>query len=86
MFGVCFHLLGLTTFCCRCFWIHQTFYLNISKQEVVRDENNPDQDDDIDIVLGGAYIPLGMVVNYMDQFNAMRKNGKAILVFENKLH
>jgi hypothetical protein len=44
-----------------------------------------DQDGDSDIVLGGAYLPLGMVVDYQDKYKQLVKEGKALLVFENKL-
>ena len=44
-----------------------------------------DLDGDIDIVLGGAYLPLGMVVDYQDKYKQLAQNGKALLVFENTL-
>ncbi len=44
-----------------------------------------DLDGDIDIVLGGGYLSLGMVVEYKDKFKSLVANGKAVLVFENTL-
>lgn len=44
-----------------------------------------DLDGDVDIVLGGGYLPLGMIVEYNDKFKSLVTNGKAVLVFENKL-
>ena len=45
-----------------------------------------DLDGDVDIVLGGGYLPLGMVVDYMDKYKKLVKDGKAVLVFKNKLY
>jgi hypothetical protein len=44
-----------------------------------------DLDGDIDRVLGGGYLPLGMLVDYGDKYQSLMANGKAVLVFENKL-
>ncbi len=44
-----------------------------------------DLDGDVDIVLGGGYLSLGMVVEYNDKFKSLVANGKAVLVFENTL-
>lgn len=45
-----------------------------------------DLDGDVDIVLGGGYISLGMAVEYNDKFKSLVANGKAVLVFENTLN
>ncbi len=44
-----------------------------------------DLDGDVDIVLGGGYLSLGMAVEHNDKFKLLAANGKAVLVFENKL-
>lgn len=45
-----------------------------------------DLDGDVDIVLGGGYLPLGMSVYFYDKFKSLVANGKAVLVFENTLN
>ncbi len=52
---------------------------------MVMDVGDYDGDNDIDIVLASGYLPIGMVVNHMDEFNEMQETGKSMLVFENLL-
>jgi hypothetical protein len=44
-----------------------------------------DLDGDVDIILGGGYLSLGMAVEYSNKFKSLVASGKAVLVFENKL-
>jgi len=44
-----------------------------------------DQDGDVNIALGGGYLPLGMMVEYPEKLKSLRANDKAVLVFENML-
>jgi len=50
------------------------------------DVGDYDLDGDQDIVLGGGYLPLGMVVDYRDKYEYLVNNGKAVLIFENNLY
>ena len=49
------------------------------------DVGDLDGDADIDIVLGGAYIPTGMFA-YMDIYRELAESGPSILILENTLH
>jgi hypothetical protein len=53
---------------------------------MIMDIGDADDDNDIDIILGAGYIPLGMVVNYSEKFENMVTTGKAIMFLENTLH
>ena len=44
-----------------------------------------DTDGDVDIVLGGTYIPTGMFA-YMDTYRALAETAPSILVLENSLN
>ena len=44
-----------------------------------------DMDGDVDIALGGGYLPLGMMVDHREKYKSLVTSGKAILVFENRL-
>lgn len=52
---------------------------------MIMDIGDYDLDGDIDVVLGGGYLPLGMVVDYGDKYKSLMASGKALLVFENQL-
>jgi len=49
------------------------------------DVGDMDGDDDIDIVLGGAYIPTGMFA-YMDTYRTLAESAPSILVLKNTIH
>jgi hypothetical protein len=49
------------------------------------DVGDMDGDDDIDIVLGGAYIPTGMFA-YMDTYRTLAESAPSILVLRNTTH
>ena len=44
-----------------------------------------DGDGDVDVVLGGAYLQLGMVA-HLDLFAELRKTGPSVLLLENTLN
>jgi hypothetical protein len=43
-----------------------------------------DADSDLDVVLGGGYIPVGMFA-YMDQYNELARTGPPVLILKNTL-
>ena len=45
-----------------------------------------DGDADIDIILGGAYIPVGMFAYGSDIFNSLAESAPSILVLKNNLN
>ena len=49
------------------------------------DVGDIDGDDDVDIVLGGGYIPSGMFV-YMDMYEAFTETAPPVLILKNTLH
>ena len=49
------------------------------------DVGDIDADGDVDVMLGGAYLPLGMVA-HLDLFAELRKIGPSVLLLENTLH
>jgi hypothetical protein len=49
------------------------------------DVGDLDGDADIDIVLGGAYVPTGMLA-YRDTYRAMAETAPSILILENTLN
>jgi hypothetical protein len=52
---------------------------------MIMDVGDYDLDGDTDIVLGGGYHSLGMQIDHKEKFKELLANGKALLVFENKL-
>jgi len=50
------------------------------------DAGDLDGDADIDIILGGAYIPVGMFAYGSDIFNALAESAPSILVLKNNLN
>jgi hypothetical protein len=52
---------------------------------MVMDAGDMDGDADVDIVLGGAYIPTGMFA-YMDTYRALAASAPSILILENTLN
>ena len=49
------------------------------------DVGDIDGDDDVDVVLGGAYLPLGMSF-YEEELGELLENGPPLLILENTLH
>jgi len=49
------------------------------------DVGDMDGDDDVDIVLGGGYVPTGMLA-YMGLFEELVETGPSVLILENTLH
>jgi mono/diheme cytochrome c family protein len=49
------------------------------------DVGDIDGDQDIDVVLGGSYVPVGMFA-YMDLFEQLARTGPSILILKNTLH
>ena len=49
------------------------------------DVGDIDGDHDVDVVLGGGYIPVGMFA-YMDLFEQLAENGPSLLILRNTLH
>ena len=49
------------------------------------DAGDLDGDGDVDVVLGGAYLQLGML-SHLDLFAELRRSGPAVLLLENTLH
>lgn len=64
------------------FTAHTNADLNFGRW-MTMDVGDLDGDDDIDIVLGGAYIPTGMFA-YMDTYRRLAKTAPSILILKNK--
>ncbi|HSG63584.1 MAG TPA: VCBS repeat-containing protein [Gammaproteobacteria bacterium] len=56
----------------------------MSGRWMTMDIGDIDADDDIDVVLGGGYVPVGMFA-YMDQFEALARTGPPALILKNTL-
>jgi len=57
----------------------------MSGRWMTMDIGDIDGDDDVDVVLGGGYVPVGMIA-YQEQYEELVRTGPAVLILKNTLN